>query len=404
MDHIVDRFLLLCFCLLSLLFVQPDYQYVVAFLIAVTFSAFCFAYSGRLVLLSTELIYVILSVFIPECLFFFPLAAYDYAVWLGGKRKAMDTAERILPSGKAANIAAGAGVGAAAVVRLGLASAGAGFFGPEKKALTGCRLLFCVGVGIGGGFRLRLRTDALTSLKISLCHIRDDGTEIKLLLEERNQALLEKQDNEIFAATLRERNRIAREIHDNVGHMLTRAILMVGALRTIQRETGQQQSLAQLEDTLNQAMNSIRKSVHDLYDESINLQEALETMAREFEFCPVTLQCGISPDMPREVKYSFLSIVGEALANVSKHSGATAVWITVQEHPGFYQLIVKDNGNGADVRSLTDRTASAGIGLKNMQSRIRALNGNFRVRADKGFGIFISVPRMEAEKSVDMPN
>ena len=57
---------------------------------------------------------------------------------------------------------------------------------------------------------------------------------------------------------MRERNRIAREIHDNVGHMLTRAILMVGALRTTHPEPDLAVSLSLLNDTLDQAMNSIR--------------------------------------------------------------------------------------------------------------------------------------------------
>lgn len=66
--------------------------------------------------------------------------------------------------------------------------------------------------------------------------MRDTDTELKLVMEQRNRELLEKQDNEIYLATLRERNRIAREIHDNVGHMLSRSILQVGALATIVRK------------------------------------------------------------------------------------------------------------------------------------------------------------------------
>ncbi len=56
-----------------------------------------------------------------------------------------------------------------------------------------------------------------------------------LLLSEKNKALLEKQDYEIYAATLRERNRIAREIHDNVGHVLSRSILMTAACKPIKK-------------------------------------------------------------------------------------------------------------------------------------------------------------------------
>ena len=93
--------------------------------------------------------------------------------------------------------------------------------------------------------------------------MRDTDTELKLVMEQRNRELLEKQDNEIYLATLRERNRIAREIHDNVGHMLSRSILQVGALATICKEETIRQQLAGINDTLNQAMNSIRESVHD---------------------------------------------------------------------------------------------------------------------------------------------
>ena len=88
-------------------------------------------------------------------------------------------------------------------------------------------------LGIMTALLLRRRTDTCELLRQKYRRTRDDGTEILLLLEEKNQFLLEKQDTEIYTATLRERNRIAREIHDNVGHMLTRSILMVGALKTV---------------------------------------------------------------------------------------------------------------------------------------------------------------------------
>ena len=68
-------------------------------------------------------------------------------------------------------------------------------------------------------------------------------------------------------ATLKERNRIAREIHDNVGHMLSRAILQMGALSTVYEEEPLHGQLLKVNDTLNLAMNNIRESVHDLHDD-----------------------------------------------------------------------------------------------------------------------------------------
>lgn len=92
-----------------------------------------------------------------------------------------------------------------------------------------------------------------------------------------------KQDYEIHLATLQERNRIAREIHDNVGHMLSRAILQMGALQTIHREEPLHGQLMQINDTLGEAMNSIRESVHDLHNESLDLKQALFDICKEFE-------------------------------------------------------------------------------------------------------------------------
>ena len=69
-----------------------------------------------------------------------------------------------------------------------------------------------------------------------MIRLRDTSTELNLVLQEKNKNLMEKQDYEIYLATLRERNRIAREIHDNVGHMLSRSILQMGALITIHKE------------------------------------------------------------------------------------------------------------------------------------------------------------------------
>ena len=80
-------------------------------------------------------------------------------------------------------------------------------------------------------------TEKAQFLEQELRRTRDDSRERNLLLAQKNKALLEKQDYEIYNATLKERNRIAREIHDNVGHVLSRGILMIGAARTINKDT-----------------------------------------------------------------------------------------------------------------------------------------------------------------------
>ena len=72
-------------------------------------------------------------------------------------------------------------------------------------------------------------------------------------------------------------NRIAREIHDNVGHMLTRALLQTGALAVCIKEESLKASVAALQETLDSAMTSIRSSVHKLHDDAIPLKSLCRT-------------------------------------------------------------------------------------------------------------------------------
>lgn len=236
------------------------------------------------------------------------------------------------------------------------------------------------------------RTKKLRKLEQSLMRLRDDSTEKNLLLAEKNRALAEKQNYEIYAATLKERNRIAREIHDNVGHLLSRSILLTGAAKTISTETAVAAVLDNLEHSLNQAMTSIRTSVHDLHDESINLQEAVQGLISDFQFCSVTLDYDMEYEIPRDIKYCLISIIKEALSNIARHSNATQASITLREHPALYQLCITDNGTQLKSSFLL-QDSSSGIGLANMKDRLAPLHGNLQIHTEKGFRLFITIPK-----------
>ena len=229
---------------------------------------------------------------------------------------------------------------------------------------------------------------------------RDDSKERNLLLHEKNRSLIEKQDYEIYTATLQERNRIAREIHDNVGHLLSRSILMVGAIKIVNEDEKLSPSIEQLEESLNTAMTSVRESVHDLHDDSVNLKEVTEELVGEFTFCPVDLSYDMGYDVPREIKYGFIAIVKEALHNIVRHSDASKVKIVMREHPALYQLIVEDNGTvkepiqSGGVKAVSREYQSGqGMGLRNMSDRVRMLGGMMQIVRKEGFRIFITIPK-----------
>ena len=250
-------------------------------------------------------------------------------------------------------------------------------------------------------FFLWLYAEKYQTLYQDFHQIRDDSEEHALLLSEKNKALLEKQDYEIYAATLRERNRIAREIHDNVGHVLSRSILMTAACKTINKNDALDPLLGNLEESLNGAMSSIRSSVHDLHDDAVDLEDAIKGLVKDFTFCPVNLTYDMSRQIPREVKYSLISITKEGLSNVMLHSNADSVNILLREHPALYQLCIEDNGtpgNGIpDIQTEADinkeKNTSGGMGLSNIRDRAKALGGTVQITQENGFRIFVTIPK-----------
>ena len=227
-----------------------------------------------------------------------------------------------------------------------------------------------------------------TTLAAQFKKSRDDSIELNSLLQEKNRTLIEKQNAEIYTATLKERNRIAREIHDNVGHLLSRSILMTGALKATNTNSAQALGLQALEDTLTLAMDTIRNSVHDLHNRSIDLQETLSSLLANFHDCDVFLDYDIQSEVPPDVKYAYIAIIKEGLSNIIKHSNATKVTLILREHPSLYQLILQDNGT-----LIQTFPSSSGIGLVNIEERTNALNGNLQINVDSGFRIFITIPK-----------
>ena len=236
---------------------------------------------------------------------------------------------------------------------------------------------------------MEYNTRKYTTLKEEFRRTKDDSEERNLLLTEKNKMILEKQDYEIETAILKERNRIAREIHDNVGHVLSRSILLVGAAKTVNKDENMRFVLNGLDESLNSAMNSIRSSVHNLHDESETLREITEGIIKDFENC--TMEYDISEIIPNKIKYCFAAIIKEALSNVIKHSNATAVKIVLREHPALYQLYIEDNGKGYSEKEAD----SKGIGLKNMQERVTSLGGTLQINGKNGFRIFAVIPKQQ---------
>lgn len=223
------------------------------------------------------------------------------------------------------------------------------------------------------------------TLTEELKQFRDTSKEHELFIEEKNRRLREQQDAELYTATLKERNRIAREIHDNVGHLLTRSLLQVGAIKTINQNEILKELLDALLETLNTAMTNIRNSVHDLHNESIDLHSAIQEIIDNVTTFSIQFDYDIHTDVNKNIKYCFIAITKEAINNTLKHSNATKMEIFMQEHPAFYQLLIQDNGTNPS------QTILDGIGIRNMKDRVKTLNGTIKISNENGFKILISI-------------
>ena len=219
--------------------------------------------------------------------------------------------------------------------------------------------------------------------KKEIISLRDSSKEREIGLEEENKVLAKNRDMMVKNATLSERNRIAREIHDNVGHMLTRSILQLGAIRVINKDETVDGALGDLKDTLDNAMTSIRTSVHDLHDESVDLAGALADMLSDVKGFETKLDVDLEGSVPREIKYAFIAIAREAVNNSMKHSSGDEISVSVREHPGYWRLEVSDNGRGHVMRG-------KGIGLEGMDERARTIGAILRIDDSNGFKVIVT--------------
>lgn len=232
------------------------------------------------------------------------------------------------------------------------------------------------------------RTSAYENLYKSYISSVDSSTEVTRHLKENNLRLTESKNYEVHLATLNERNRIAREIHDNVGHLLSRSILQIQALRLTNDEDIRKDGLNDLAGTLGSAMDSIRQSVHNLHDNSLELDYAIREAAaplyeKGFE---VECLCRCFDNVPVRIRLSLISVVKESISNIIRHSSGNRASIIFTEHPAFWQLKIEDNGN------CSGTIPENGIGIFNMRTRIEELGGIININSDKnGFRIFISI-------------
>jgi signal transduction histidine kinase len=212
--------------------------------------------------------------------------------------------------------------------------------------------------------------------------------------EQARDLLLKK----LITAQEEERKRIARELHDGVGQMLTS--LMVG-MRTMQRSNDPTTVQARTEElcvtageTLEQVRvlsRELRPSILDDLGLSAALDRYVAEFARVHADVTVDLHCDLPGRLPSTVETALYRIVQEAMTNAARHGNATSVGVLVSRRNGTVQAIVDDNGAGFDVAAVRRRQSS--VGIFGMSERAELLGGKLDIESGpEGTTVYAEVP------------
>jgi signal transduction histidine kinase len=198
-------------------------------------------------------------------------------------------------------------------------------------------------------------------------------------------------------ATLEERNRIAREIHDSLGHSLTALNLQLEtALKLSQSNPTKSHSfLMRAKELGSKALQDVRQSVSTMRSNPLqeqSLSQAICLLAEDFHrsngILPIC-QINLVHPLSAEVNTAIYRIIQESLTNISKYAKATEIKLDIMMTKGSLYLMIKDNGKGFDLQQNT-----TGFGLQSMRDRTFALGGKFNINSTPGSGcqIIVDIP------------
>ncbi|MEH1901696.1 MAG: sensor histidine kinase [Nostoc sp.] len=195
-------------------------------------------------------------------------------------------------------------------------------------------------------------------------------------------------------ATLEERNRIAREIHDSLGHSLTALNLQLEtALKLWQSNPIRAETfLATAKELGSKALKDVRQSVSTMRSNPLqeqSLELAIASLSENFHrfngILPI-YQINLEYSLPPEINTAIYRITQESLTNISKYAYATEIKLELTTIRGNLRLIIQDNGRGFDLRQNT-----TGFGLHSMRDRTLAIGGEFNINSAPGSGCKITV-------------
>lgn len=195
-------------------------------------------------------------------------------------------------------------------------------------------------------------------------------------------------------ATMKERNRLARELHDSVAQTLY-GLSIQAEVASRRLDAGRveeaQSNLAEIREGTQQSLAETRLLIFELQPPILQKEGLAAALRYRLDAVEGRSGLRISSDLaddslPPAVEGALYGIAREALNNVIKHSQASEVHISLLCADGRVQLSISDNGHGFELGS-----EAGGIGLRSMQERAELVNGRFAITSTPGQGTIVNV-------------
>jgi signal transduction histidine kinase len=220
---------------------------------------------------------------------------------------------------------------------------------------------------------------------------------VGVIEEERNSLL-----RQLAVAEEEERLRLSRELHDQMGQLVTALLLGLRELRS-GSTSPQREKVAELEKLADRIAREVQQLALDLRPpalDTLGLPAALENLLHEW-----SARNGIEADLqsigltgerfPAEVETMLYRIAQEGLTNVVKHARASHVSLLLERRGGNLSIILEDDGDGFDLEEvLVARDKARRLGLRGMRERVARLGGSLEIESSPGVGtcLFIRAP------------
>jgi signal transduction histidine kinase len=229
----------------------------------------------------------------------------------------------------------------------------------------------------------------------------DNVSETERKRAEKAEQELRHLSNQLVRVQEEERKTISRELHDEVGQLLTGLRMELGTLSHYRPDEDFRQRLESIKRLAEEALRSVRNLallVRPSMLDDLGLEPALQWQAKEFSRrCGIPVSVNIEgklDHLPEALRLCLYRAIQEAMTNCGKHAEATRVTVVVKQDETRVLASVHDDGRGFDALRKTP-----GLGLLGMTERVRALHGRMSVSSEPGSGTLIS---LELPAALDM--